>query len=74
MALCLEPFGEEVARGAQFIGTEEPDEGPLVGLADQWNRRSSDVNRFARENPGAALGAGLVAGVLIGFLIGIGRG
>ena len=74
MTICFEPVGEEVARCAQFIGAEESDEGPLDGLADEWYRRSEDVQRFARQNPGAALGAGLVAGVLIGFLIGAGRG
>jgi hypothetical protein len=73
MTVCFEPFGEEVARGAQFIGAEESDEGPLDSIADEWYRRSSDVNRLARQNPGAALGAGLLAGVLIGFLIGAGR-
>ncbi|HKB70777.1 MAG TPA: hypothetical protein VKH46_08030 [Thermoanaerobaculia bacterium] len=70
MALCSEPLGEEVARAAQFIEAEEIVPGPLESLVDQWNRTSSDVNRFARENPGAALGAGLAAGVLIGLIIG----
>ena len=72
MALCLEPFGEEVARGAQFIETEESLPGALEEIADRWFRASSDLHRFARENPGAALGAGLAAGVLIGVIIGKG--
>jgi ElaB/YqjD/DUF883 family membrane-anchored ribosome-binding protein len=70
MAVCFEPFGEEVARGAQFIEADELVAGALDDLAERWNRTSSDLNRFARDNPGAALGAGLAAGVLIGLLIG----
>jgi len=74
MALCFEPFGEEVARGAQFIEGYIPEPGPLDELSDQWNRTSSDVQRFARDNPGTALAAGLAAGILIGFFVGAGRG
>ncbi|HET9793679.1 MAG TPA: hypothetical protein VFS34_04380 [Thermoanaerobaculia bacterium] len=74
MALCLEPFGEEVARGAQFIEACRPEPSPLDDLADRWNRTSGDLQRFARENPGAALGAGLAAGILMGFFLGIERG
>jgi hypothetical protein len=74
MALCLEPFGEEVARGAQFIEAYIPDPGPLDELSDRWNRTSSDVQRYARDKPGAAMAAGLAAGILIGFLVGVGRG
>jgi hypothetical protein len=74
MALCLEPFGEEVARVAQFIEAYSPEPGPLDELSDRWNRTSSDVQRFARQNPGTALGVGLAAGILIGFFVGIGRG
>lgn len=70
MAVCFEPFGEEVARGAQFIEAEEVIPGTFDDLAVRWSRTSSDLDRFARENPGAALSAGLAAGVLIGFLIG----
>ena len=70
MAVCFEPFGEEVARAAQFIEAEEIVPGKIDDLAVRWNRTSSDLNRFAQENPGAALGAGLAAGVLIGFFIG----
>lgn len=73
MALCLEPFGEEVARRAQFIDAEGSEADTRDGLADQWYRTSSEMQRLARQKPGAALGAGLAAGVLIGFLIGIGR-
>ena len=74
MALCLEPFGEEVARGAQFIEDWRPEPSPLDELLDRWNRTSGDFQRLARENPGAALGAGLAAGILMGFFLGIGRG
>jgi len=65
-------FGEEVARGAQFIEAIEPLAGPLEEITDQWYKVTRDVNRFARENPGAALGAGLAAGVLIGVVLGRG--
>jgi len=72
MAVCLEPFGEEVARGAQFIEAESFDPGALEEIADRWNRTSSELQRYARENPGAALGAGLAAGLLIGVFLGRG--
>lgn len=70
MAVCLEPIGEEVARGAQFIEAAEASPGPLEEIADRWYRVSSDLHRFARENPGAALGAGLAAGMLVGVMLG----
>ena len=70
MAVCFEPSGEEVARAAQFFEAEEFVPGPFDDLAIRWNRTSSDLNRFARKNPGTALGAGLAAGMLIGLLIG----
>ncbi len=74
MAICLEPFGEEVARGAQFIEGYVPEPGPFDELTDRWNRTSGDVQRFTRDKPGTALAAGLAAGMLIGFLVGVGRG
>ena len=72
MAVCLEPFGEEVARGAQFIEAEADEPGAIEDLAERWYRTSSELQRYARENPGAALGAGLAAGVLIGVFLGKG--
>jgi len=72
MALCLKPFGEEVARGAQFFETEDAPPSALEEFSDRWQRTSSDLQRFARANPTAALGAGLAAGVLIGLIIGKG--
>lgn len=72
MAVCLEPFGEEVARGAQFIEAEPENPGTFEDMAERWHRASSGLHRFARENPGAALGAGLAAGVLIGAFLGKG--
>ena len=72
MAVCLKPFGEEVARGAQFIEPVTDDPGAIEEIAEQWHRASNDLHRFARENPGAALGAGLAAGVLIGVFLGRG--
>jgi ElaB/YqjD/DUF883 family membrane-anchored ribosome-binding protein len=68
----LEPFGEEVARGAQFIEPETYDPRASDEIAERWHRTSGDLHRFARENPGAALGAGLAAGVLIGVFLGKG--
>ena len=72
MAVCFEPFGEEVARGAQFIEAEPFDPGVLEEMAERWYRTSSDLHRLARENPGTALGAGLAAGLLIGVFLGKG--
>jgi hypothetical protein len=72
MAVCLEPFGEEVARGAQFIEPGIDDPRASDEIAERWHRTSIDLHRFARENPGAALGAGLAAGVLIGVFLGKG--
>jgi ElaB/YqjD/DUF883 family membrane-anchored ribosome-binding protein len=76
MAVCLKPFGEEVARGAQFIEPETDDTGAVEEaveeIAERWHRTSNGLHRFARENPGAALGAGLAAGVLIGVFLGKG--
>jgi ElaB/YqjD/DUF883 family membrane-anchored ribosome-binding protein len=72
MAVCLEPFGEEVARGAQFIEADSDDPGAPEDMAERWQRTSSDLHRYARENPGAALGAGLFAGLLIGVFLGKG--
>jgi len=72
MAVCLVPFGEEVARGAQFIEADPDDPGALDDMAERWRRTSSDLQRYARENPGAALGAGLFAGLLIGVFLGKG--
>jgi ElaB/YqjD/DUF883 family membrane-anchored ribosome-binding protein len=68
----LGPFGEEVARGAQFIEPETDDPAAIDEIAERLQRTSSDLHRFARENPGAALGAGLAAGVLIGVFLGRG--
>ena len=70
MALCLVPFGEEVARGAQFFESESAPPSPLEEITDRCHRASSDLNRFARTNPAAVVGAGLAAGVLIGLIIG----
>jgi len=72
MAVCLRPFGEEVARGAQFIEPETHDPGAVEEIAGRWHRTSNDLHRFAHENPGAALGAGLAAGVLLGVFLGKG--
>ena len=72
MAVCLKPFGEEIARGAQFIEPETDDSGAFEEITERWHRTSHDLHRFARENPGAALGAGLAAGVLIGVFLGKG--
>ena len=70
MALCWEPFGEEIARAAQFIEAEEAAPGTLDEITAGWHKASSDVHRFGRENPEAALGIGLAAGLLIGIAIG----
>ena len=61
MALCLKPFGEEVARGAQFFESENAPPSALEEFTDRCQRASSDLHRFARANPTAALGAGIAA-------------
>lgn len=72
MAVCLKPFGEEVARGAQFIGSEDEPPNVLEELTDRCHRASNDLHRLARTNPTAVIGAGIAAGLLIGLIIGKG--